>query len=120
MFRNRLLGKARADQLDQAVYCSLLIGAISNDADGGAANDAQAQDAEQRLRVDAALLFLDPNGGLILVGLLDEEGSRTCVQTNLILNGNLFNVHSYSLLLLKIICPCVSTVGDFQAVYCVC
>ena len=51
--------------------------------------------------------------------LLDEEGSRTCVQTNLILNGNFFNVHSYSLLLLKIICPCVSTVGDFQAVYCV-
>ena len=120
MFRNRLLGKARADQLDQTVYCSLLIGTISNDADGGAANDAQAQDAEQRLRVDAALLFLDPNGGLILVGLLDEEGSRTCVQTNLILNGNFFNVQSYSLLLLKIICPCVSTVGDFQAVYCVC
>ena len=30
-------------------------------------------------------------------GLLDEEGSRTGVQTNLILNGNFFDVHSYSL-----------------------
>ena len=94
MFWNRLLGKAGADQLDQAVNCSLLIGTISNDANGGAADDAQAQDAEQRLRINAALLLLDPDGRLILVRLLDEE-------------------------LLKIICPCVSTVGDFQAVYCV-
>lgn len=35
----RLLGKAGADQLDQAINSSLLIGTISNDADGGAAND---------------------------------------------------------------------------------
>ena len=44
----------------QGLFASLLIGTISNDADGGAADDAQAQDAEQRLRVDAALLLLDP------------------------------------------------------------
>ena len=84
MFWNRLLGKAGADQLDQTVNRSLLIGTVSNNADGGAADDAQTQDTEQRLGVDTALLLLDPDGGLVFVGLLDEEGSRTGVQTNLI------------------------------------
>src|SRR5699024_7937335 len=107
------------DQLDQAIHSSLLIGAVRNNADGGTAHDAKAQNAEQALGVDAALFFFNPDGRLILVRLLDEEGSRTSVQTDLILNGNFFHVHSYSLLLLKIICPCVSTVGACQAVSCV-
>ena len=38
----------------------------------------------QGLSVDAALFLFDPNGRLILVCLLDEEGGRTSVQTYLI------------------------------------
>ena len=58
-------------------------------------------------------LFLDPNGGLVLVRLLDEEGSRTGVQTNLILNGNFFD---YMIILsaFENNMPCVYTVGYFD------
>ena len=39
--RLELLCKARLDQLDQAINSSLLVCAVSDDADGGAAHDAQ-------------------------------------------------------------------------------
>ena len=76
----------------------LLVSAIGNDADGSTANDAQRQNAQQALSVHAALFLLDPDGRLELVSLLDKEGSRTSVQTNLIFNGNFFDVHSKTLL----------------------
>ena len=46
----------------------------------------------------AAFFLFDPDGRLELVCLLDKEGSRTSVQTNLIFNGNFFDVHSKTLL----------------------
>ena len=39
-----------------------------------AALTAQGEDTQQALGVDPALLLLDPDGGLELIGLLDEEG----------------------------------------------
>ena len=83
---------------EQAIDRSLLISTVRNDADGSTTHDAQRQNAQQALCVHAALFLLDPNGRLELVCLLDKEGSRTSVQTNLIFNGNFFDVHSKTLL----------------------
>ena len=76
----------------------LLVCAVSDDADGGAAHDAQRQNAQQALCVYAALILLNPDGRLKLVCLLDEESCRSCMETNLILNQNvLLNTHCDSL-----------------------
>ena len=93
-----LLCEAGLHQLDEAIDSSLLVCAIRDDADGGAAHDAQRQDAQQALSVHAALFLLDSDGRLELIGLLNKEGCRTGVQTNLIFNGNFFDVHSKTLL----------------------
>ena len=55
-----LLCKAGLHQLDEAIDSSLLVCAISDDADGGAAHDAQRQNAQKALSVHAALFLLDP------------------------------------------------------------
>ena len=92
-----LLGKARVDQLYQSVHGLLLIRAIGNDADGNAANDAQAQHAQKAFGIDPALFLLDPNGRLELIGLLNKERSRTSVKDNLILDLYFFSTHANSL-----------------------
>ena len=69
----RLLGEAGLDPLDKPLNGGLLVGTVRDDADGGAADDAEGKNAEQALGVDAALLLLNPDGGFILVGLLNKE-----------------------------------------------
>ena len=91
-----LLAETGVDQLDQTFHGLLLVSAIGDDTNGGAADDAQRQDAQQALGVYATLLFLDPDEGLILIGLLDEESSGTGMLTDLIFNGNFLNKHSDS------------------------
>ena len=93
MKAKKLLGETGIYQLYQAFHGSLLVGTVGDDADGGAAHDAQAQNAQQALGVNAALFLLNPDGRLVLVGLLNEEGSRTGMQADFVLNGNFFNKH---------------------------
>ena len=54
-----LLCEAGLHQLDEAIDSSLLVCAISDDADGGAAHDAQRQNAQKALSVRSALFLLD-------------------------------------------------------------
>lgn len=53
----RSFAEAGIHQLGQAFHGRLLVCAVRNDADGGAAYDAQAQNAKQAFRIDAALFF---------------------------------------------------------------
>ena len=77
----------------KAVNCVLLIHTVSDDADGGPTDDTEGQNTKKALGVDAALILLDPDGSLELVGLLDEESCGTGVQADLVLYSNIFNVH---------------------------
>ena len=67
--------------------------AVSNDTDRRAADNAERQDTEQALGVDAALLLFDPDGGFVFIRLLNKERSGTRVQANLVLNSDFFDKH---------------------------
>ena len=81
-----LLSKARLYQSSETLYRVGFIRAVGDDLDGGAADDAQGQYAQQALRIDTALFLLDPDGGFVFIRLLDEESGGTCVQTGFVLN----------------------------------
>lgn len=89
-----LFGECRFDQLDKAVNSSLLVNAVSDDADVGAADNTQRQYTQQRLGVYSPLFLLNPDRRLEFVCLLDKESSGTCVETNLIFDGNIFQIHT--------------------------
>lgn len=70
----RLLGEAGLDQLDKPLNGAACSSEPSrDDADGGTADDAEGKKRRAALGVDAALLLLNPDGGFILVGLLNKE-----------------------------------------------
>ena len=91
---DRLFSEAGLDKSDQSIDCFLFIGAAGHDLDVGAAHDAKGQNAEKGLGVDASLVFLDPDAGLELISLLDEERCRTGMKATLILNFYAFDIHS--------------------------
>ena len=86
------------DQLVQSCNCFLLINAVSDQGDDSALGNAQRQNTQQALSVDAALFLLDPDAALELVGLLDEIGSGTGMQADLILHSNFLSIHRTNLL----------------------
>ena len=92
--KQKLFSKCGFDQLNEAVNSSLFIDTVRDDADIGAADNPEGENAQKGLRVYSALFLLDPYGRLELIGLLDEKRSRTCVQTNLIFDGNIFQIHT--------------------------
>ena len=92
-----VLSETGIHQFYQAFHSLLLVGTVRDDADGDPPDNTQGEYAQKALSVDSALLFLHPDGGLVLVGFLDEKSSGTSVQTDLILNKNFFHKHgSYS------------------------
>ena len=90
---NGLFGEAGFHQGDQAVHCAFFVGAVGDDADVGAADNPQGQNAQQALRVDAALLLFHPDGGFEFIGFLDKESRGTGMQPHLILNQHIFYIH---------------------------
>ena len=92
------LSKTALYQLDKTVYSSFFVSTVSNDSDSCTAYDTEGKDTKKALSVYSALFLFDPDRGLELICLLDEECCRTCVKTNLILNHYIFNVHNTSLL----------------------
>ncbi len=84
-------------QLNQCIHSCLLVRTVSDDADVSAAYDTEGQNTQQALSVHPTLLLFDPDRGLELVSLLNEEGSGSCVQTYLILNCNIFYKHNQTL-----------------------
>ena len=96
-----LLCEAAVHQLDQTLNRSLLIRAVRNDANGGAAHDAQRQHTQQALGVYPPLFFFDPDGRLVLIGLLNEESGGTSMQSDLVFNSNFLSKHVPTLLIFK-------------------
>ncbi len=96
--RPDLFRKAGLNQSNQAVDRFLLVGAVRDDLDGRAAYDAEGQNAQKAFRIDAALLFLNPDRGLELVCFLNKKGCRARMQAHLILNQYFFDTHSNPLL----------------------
>ncbi len=86
----RLFGKTGLHQTDQPIHRGFLIGAVGDDADVGAADNPQGQNAQQALRVDAALFLFHPDGGFEFIRLLDKKSRGTGVKANLILYQNVF------------------------------
>ena len=93
-FGDGLLSEIRRNHLVESLNGLLLVGTISDQLDGGALHDAQGENAQQALGVDLALLLLDPDRALELIGLLNEEGSGSGVQTNLIVHDGFLTIHS--------------------------
>ena len=89
-----LLRVIRINQIAQGLDGLFLIRAVGDDGDSRALDDAQGQDAQQALGVDAALFLLDPDAALELVGLLDEEGRGSGMETDLIVDDYLFGYHA--------------------------
>lgn len=92
-----VVAEAAFNQLNQCVHCCLLIGTISDDTNICTAYDTQRQNTQQALCIYSAFLLFDPDRGLELICLLDEECCRSCVQTNLILNCYVFHKHNHTL-----------------------
>ena len=92
-----LLCKAGVDQLYKTLDRVDLIGTVSKDPDGSTADDAERQNAKERLRVNLSLILFYPNRGLILISLLNEESCGTGVQACFILDQNFLNVHNVTL-----------------------
>ena len=88
------------DQLGQSVHGLLLVAAVGDQRHGRALHDAQAQNAQQALGVDAAFLLLDPDTALVLIGLLNKISGRPGVQADLILDCDLPCIHGTALLTL--------------------
>ena len=93
-----LLAKIIVHQVHQGGHGFLLIGAVRDQGDGGALHDAQGQDAQQALGIDAAVLLLDPDAALELIGLLNEESRGSGVQTYLVVNSDLLSIQGTALL----------------------
>ena len=86
-------GETGLHQSHQAIDRQLLIAAVSDDPDIGAAHNAEGQDTQQALRIHAAFFLLHPDRGFVLVGLLDKERGGTGMQTDLVLHQHFFDVH---------------------------
>jgi len=91
-----LLGETRIQKFQQFVDRLLLVGPAGDDSDLRAAHNPQGQNAQKALGVHPALVFFNPDGGLKLVGFLNEKSRGPGVKANLILNHNVFNVHKLS------------------------
>ncbi len=99
-----LFRKTRLDQLYKALNSCLFVCTVSHDLDGRTANDTERKNAEKALSVYSSLFLLDPDRRLEFISLLDEESSRTSVETYLILNHYFLDEHLI-LLLTKYISP---------------
>ena len=93
LFYSDLLAKIIVDQVLQGGHSFLLISAIGDEGDDGALSDAQRQNAQQALSIDATLFSLDPDAALKLISLLDEVGGGTGVQADLVLHGDFLCIH---------------------------
>ena len=91
---DRLLGEVRIDESRQRCDRFFLIRAVRNDRDLGTLHDAEGQDAQKALGIDAALFLLDPDAALELVGFLDEKRRRSGMKAYLIVNDYFFAYHS--------------------------
>ena len=74
--RDNLVSKIGCDKLNQCGNSLFLIRAISDQVDGSALGDTQGQNAEQALRVYAALFLFYQDGRLELICLLNEKSCR--------------------------------------------
>ena len=87
-----LLAKlAGTDQLSQGFDGLLFIGSVSNQGDGGPLHNAQGQDTQQALGVNAVVCTGDGDVAGELVGLFDEK----CGGVIQVLIGNMYD-YSFS------------------------
>ena len=91
--QSKSVGEVGGDQLNQSVYRLFLVRTDGEQVDGRALGDAKGQDAEQALRIYAALFLLNKNGALELVRPLNEKRCRSCVQTYLVGYLNFLGIH---------------------------
>ena len=98
------VSEVRANELHQGVHGVLLIGAVGNEVDGAALDDAQGEDTEQTFGVDPLLVLLHPNGALEFVCLLNKEGSRSRVKADLIIDSCLLDIHNSPSRILSLKC----------------
>ena len=93
-----LLAEIVVHQVHQRGDSFLFISAVSDQGNGGALHDAQGQNAQQALGIDAAVFLLDSDAALELVGLLNKESSGSGMQTYLVVNSDLLCIHDPALL----------------------
>ena len=70
---NVLFAEVVLDQFHQRLDSLFLIGAVGDQRNGGALHDAQGQNAQQALGIDAAILLFNPDAALELICFLDKE-----------------------------------------------
>ena len=82
-----LFSKAGVNEGCKTFQCVCFISAVRNESDGHALNDTEREYAEKALCVNSAVILFNPDRALIGVRLLNEECSRSCMQTYIILNS---------------------------------
>ena len=92
-----LFSESGDHQIGERLNGFALILTVGNDPDIGPASDPKRKNPQKALRVCSALFLLDPDGGTEFVRLLNEERCGTRMQTNLILNGYIFDNHDISI-----------------------
>ena len=76
-----LLSEAAFNELDKSFNGKLLIGAVSDNTNGGAAYDAQRKHAQKALSVYSALFLLNPDRRFVFICFLDKKGCGSCMKT---------------------------------------
>ena len=72
--------KSAVDQLAKSGDRSVLILPVGKQSDSHSLCNPHGKHAQKALGIDLSILFFDPDRALICIRLLNEEGSRSCVQ----------------------------------------
>ena len=93
IFQRRLFDKTAVDKGTQTFEGFLFVRAVRDQRDRHALDNAEGENAEQTFRVDSAVVFFYPDRAFVGIGLLNEERSRSCVQTHVVLDGYVTRNH---------------------------
>ena len=69
------------EHFGQRIHGFFFIGTFCNQADTSALGDTHGKNTQQALCIDTAIIYLDTDAGLELIGLLQEVGCLTVIQT---------------------------------------
>ena len=93
------IDKIRFDEFAETVDRELFVAAVGDQADRRTLGDAEGENAEKALGVDAAVIAFDPNAAAVFVGFLNEECGGTGVQADLVVHNDIFRQHVFVLLI---------------------
>ena len=112
-----LLRKIRIDQIGQGLDRFFFVRTVCNKGHGRTLDDPQRENAQKTFGVDTTFILFNPNAAFKLIGLLNEESRRSCVQADLIVDNDLFANHTrHSLLLFINIVPTCYTLANLRRI----